>query len=151
MKTIEKTSSGNHYTAVSIGRLDELMEYSFVHPVNKKEIEGKVFLKEATGATGTEISFQMLPPHTNLNYFHRHRKNEETYIFVKGTGVYQVDDSCFQVSEGSVVRISPEGIRTISNTSDEPLIYIVIQSKENSLEEYSSADGERLAHEAKWE
>ncbi|MBP1676286.1 MAG: Cupin 2 conserved barrel domain protein [Bacteroidetes bacterium] len=150
MKPVEKISENKRYTAVSVGKLSELMQHSLIHPVNKRIIEGKVFLKEPTGATGTEISFQSLPPHTELSYFHRHRKNEETYIFLHGTGLYQVDDDCFAVSEGSVVRVAPDGIRGINNTSDEPLIYIVVQSKENSLEEYSTADGERIAHNPQW-
>ena len=120
------------------------MQHSLIHPKNNQKIEGKVFLKEATKATGTEISFQMLLPHTELSYFHIHRKNEETYIVLKGSGYYQVDEDCFEISEGSIIRIAPQDKRGLCNTSDEPMIYMVIQSKEGSLEEYSSDDGERV-------
>jgi mannose-6-phosphate isomerase-like protein (cupin superfamily) len=150
MKSINKISESKNYTAVSIGKLTELMGHSLIHPVNKREIEGKVFLKNATNATGTEISFNMLPPRTDLSYFHKHRKNEETYIFLKGSGFYQVDEDCFPISEGSIVRVTPEGIRGLTNTSDEEMIYIVIQSKENSLEEHTTADGERVASTPRW-
>jgi len=47
MKEIEKLSESKNYTAVNLGDLDNLMEYSLIHKVNKNKIEGKVFLKEA--------------------------------------------------------------------------------------------------------
>ena len=150
MKQIEKLSENTHYTAVDLGNLNDLMDYSLVHPVNKRLIEGKVFLKDATQATGTEISFNSLPPHAEQPYFHIHCKNEETYIIIKGFGFYQVDEDCFNIKEGSVIRVAPQGKRGICNSSDETMIYMVIQSKENSLEEYTTADGERVPFEPKW-
>lgn len=150
MKQIEKISENSNYSAVDLGELDELMDYSLVHPVNKRLIEGKVFLKGMTQATGTEISFNSLPPKSEQPYFHIHRKNEETYIILKGYGFFQVDDDCFGIKEGSLIRVAPDGKRGICNSSDGNMIYMVIQSKENSLEEHTTADGERLPVEPKW-
>lgn len=150
MKTIEKLSENAHYSAVDLGNLNDLMQYTLVHPVNNKLLEGKVFLKEPTKASGTEISFNSLPPQTEQPYFHIHRKNEETYIILKGVGFFQVDDDCFSIREGSVIRVAPAGKRGIRNASDDTMVYMVIQSKENSLEEYSTADGERVPVVPKW-
>ncbi|MGV8827423.1 MAG: cupin domain-containing protein [Breznakibacter sp.] len=150
MKRIEKISESSTHTAVDLGSLQGWLDYSVIHPVSKRDMEGKVFLKEATQATGTEISFNSIPPHTEVPYFHVHKKNEETYIILKGSGYFQVDDNCFNIKEGSVVRVSPKGKRGITNLSDVIMIYIVIQSKENSLEEYSTNDGERVSVEPKW-
>ncbi|MDR0683200.1 MAG: hypothetical protein LBG15_15370 [Dysgonamonadaceae bacterium] len=83
MKKIEKISENKNYTAVSIGSMDELTDYSFIHPKTKQEVRGKVFVKEATNATGTEISFTALPPQSELPYFHFHNKDEETFIILK--------------------------------------------------------------------
>jgi len=150
MKEIEKLSENAFYTAVNVGSLDDIMDYSLVHPVNKRLIEGKVFLKDPTNATGTEISFNSLAPHSEQPYFHIHRKNEETYIIIKGFGFFQVDEDCFEIKEGSVIRVAPQGKRGISNSSDETMIYMCVQSKENSLEEYTTKDGERIPYEPKW-
>ena len=149
MRQIEKQSESTHYSAVDLGNLNDLMDYALIHPVNKRLIEGKVFLKDATKATSTEISFNSLPPQSEQPYFHIHRKNEETYIILKGFGFFQVDEECFSIKEGSVIRVAPQGKRGIRNSSDERMIYIVIQSKENSLEEYTTADGERVPFEPK--
>ncbi|ADG93099.1 Cupin 2 conserved barrel domain protein [Arcobacter nitrofigilis DSM 7299] len=150
MKTIEKIKEDKNYTAVDLGNLDELMEYSLIHKVNKNKIEGKVFLKEATKSTGTEISFNSLAPKTEQPYFHIHYKNEESYIILKGYGFFQVDGECFEIKEGSVVRVAPDGIRGIRNDSDETMIYMVVQSRENSLEEHTTDDGERVTFDPKW-
>jgi mannose-6-phosphate isomerase-like protein (cupin superfamily) len=150
MKQIEELSGNTYFTAINIGSLDDLKDYSLVHPVSKRLIEGKVFLKDATNATGTEVSFNSLPPRSEQPYFHIHRKNEETYIILKGFGFFQVDEDCFNIKEGSVIRVAPQGKRGICNSSDEAMIYMVIQSKENSLEEYTTTDGERLTCEPKW-
>lgn len=150
MKQIDKISENTNYSAVDLGGLNDLMDYSLIHPVNKKLIEGKVFLKDMTKATGTEISFNSLPPKTEQPYFHIHRKNEETYIILKGYGFFQVDEDCFSIKEGSVIRVAPQGKRGICNSAEETMIYMVIQSKENSLEEHTTADGERLPVDPKW-
>ena len=150
MKKIEVLSKSGNYSAVNIGSLSELEGYSLVHPKLNSKIEGKVFLKEATQSTGTEISFQTLPPKTDMPYFHIHKQNEETYIVLKGEGFFQVDEDCFPIAEGSVIRIAPQAKRSLCNSSDTPMVYMVIQSKENSLEQWSSEDGQRVPMEPKW-
>lgn len=150
MDNIKQIAENKNYTAVNIGCLAHLAEHKLVHPVSKQIIEGKVFLKEATKSTGTEISFNTLPPATELSYFHIHDENEETYIILKGEGDFQVDNDCFPISEGSIIRVAPKGIRGMRNTSQESMIYIVIQSKNNSLQQYSTGDGTRVEHRGKW-
>jgi len=150
MKKVDLVLDDKNFTAVDIGDFNDLMKYSIIHPKSHREIKGKIFLKDITGATGTEISYQMLAPREELGYFHTHIQNEETYIIIKGAGDFQVDEHCFPVKEGSVVRVAPAGKRSMRNSSDESMIYMVIQSKEHSLSQYSIDDGERVDYEPKW-
>lgn len=150
MKQIEKISASNNYIAVNVGSLDQVTNYSLIHPKTGLEVKGKVFLKELTQATGTEISFTTLPPRTELPYFHIHNKDEETYIILKGSGYYQVDNDCFPITEGSVIRVAPQGVRGLCNTSDDTMIYICIQSQKDSLEKHTTDDGERIEVTPKW-
>lgn len=150
MKEIHKIATADTFTAINIGNLDSINEHTIIHAKSKQEVEGKVFLKEALQATGTEISFNHLAPKTELSYFHKHNRNEEIYIILKGSGDFQVNDECFPVNEGSVIRIAPSGIRGLRNSSLQPMLYIVIQVKENSLGAYSTDDGERVQYNAKW-
>ncbi len=131
MSIIEKIAESDNFTAVNFGKLTDVLLNG----------NGKIFLNEQTKATGTEISISVLPPQTDLPIFHLHKQNEETYLILTGKGKFQVDDKCFDISEGSVIRVATTGLRGMTNTSDEPMIYIVIQSKENSLEQYSLEDG----------
>lgn len=58
MKKVETISENKNFTAINVGSLDAIIvDYSFIHPKTQKEVTGKVFVKEATKATGSEISF----------------------------------------------------------------------------------------------
>ena len=131
MSTIKQTAEGKNFTAINFGKLSEVLE----------KAKGKIFLKEYTKSTSTEISISVLAPKTEFQFFHSHKENEETYIFLKGEGKFQVDDQCFDISEGSVIRVAPEGSRNLINTSNDQLIYIVVQAKNNSLQQYTMEDG----------
>jgi hypothetical protein len=68
MKTVEKISESKNYTAVNVGSIDDMGAYSLIHPKLGTEIKGKVFLKDPTKASGTEISFTKIPPKSELGY-----------------------------------------------------------------------------------
>ena len=104
--------------------------------------EGKVFLKEATGATSCEISFGTLPSGVSVPFFHSHKENEENYIILSGSGKFQIDDEVFDIAEGSVIRVATNCDRNLKCTSTEPMTYICIQAKENSLGDYTASDAE---------
>lgn len=131
MNSTKQITESKNFTAIDFGKLDLVLERA----------NGKIFLKDATKASGTEISISILPPKTDLPIFHSHKQNEETYIILKGEGKFQVDDQCFDISEGSVIRVVPAGLRGMTNTSEQQMIYIVIQSKENSIQQWTSQDG----------
>ena len=150
MKKVEKIAENQNYTAVNVGSWEDIKDHSLIHAKLGTEIKGKVFVKDPTRASGTEISFTSLPPKSELGYFHIHYKDEETYIILKGSGFYQVDDDCFPIQAGSVIRVASAGVRSLCNTSDEEMVYICIQAKENSLEEYTTNDGERVPFTPKW-
>lgn len=149
MKEIKIISEGQNYSAIELGRLDMLTDYSYMHPKLKQLVKGKVFIGEKLKTTGVEISFQILPPETEIPFLHCHNKHEEVYIILKGAGQFQVDDDIFDVSEGSVIRISPAGKRTWRNNSENPMILIVIQSQDGTLDNHFIADGFRVAGEIK--
>lgn len=104
--------------------------------------EGKVFLKEATGATSCEISFGTLPTGGAVPFFHSHKENEENYIILSGSGKFQINDEVFDIAEGSIIRVATNCDRNLKCTSSEPMTYICIQAKENSLGNYTASDAE---------
>lgn len=130
---------GVHYAQLETGKTDNWPDYTVELP--GLEIPGKLFIKDTLDLSGCEISINSMPAGGEMPFYHTHDQNEEVYIFIKGQGQLQVDGDILDVKEGSIVRISPGGERIWRNHSDESLVYIIIQVKENSLEQYGTGDG----------
>ena len=150
MKKIETIKSGKNYTAVSVGKMNEIIEH--VLPMGPITIQGKVFAGQAVGATGNELSFQTLVPGQDSGFLHTHKTHEELYIILKGEGQYQVDGEIFPVSEGTIIRVAPEGKRALKNTGKENLTMLCIQYKANAFGEADSpmTDGNILQESLNW-
>ena len=106
--------------------------------------EGKAFLKDLTGATAMEFSVGSLPAGEALPFKHKHKQNEEVYVFLSGSGVMTLDGDDFPVASGSVVRVAPSVVRTHRNTGDTPLVFLCFQAKAGSLEQATLDDGELI-------
>lgn len=149
MAKIQIISTGEQYTAATIGKLEELGKYVYSLP-SGMEIPGKVFIGEALQCTGTEVSFQLMPPGCGIDFLHYHKQNEELYIVLKGSGEYQVDGQIFPVGEGGIVRVAAPGKRSWRNTGKEPVIMLVIQSKSGSLSQLGIIDGALVEEPPRW-
>lgn len=115
-------------------------------------LRGKIFLKDALQLTSMEVSLNHLPPRGEIPFYHKHQQNEELYIFLQGEGQLQVDGTEIDVYEGTSIRIAPDGVRALRNTSDsQGLHFIVIQAKENSLTQWVETDGIILEQPVEWE
>ena len=114
MKQIETIKSGKNFSAVSVGKMSEIIEH--------------------------------------VRFLHTHKTHEELYIILKGEGQYQVDGEIFPVSEGTIIRVAPDGKRALKNTGSENLTMLCIQYKANAFTEADSpmTDGTILQEELKW-
>lgn len=151
MKQIETIKTGRNYAAVNVGKLDEIIGHEL--PMGPDvTIKGKVFVGQAVGATGSELSFQTLVPGQDSGFLHTHKTHEELYIILRGEGTYQVDSEKFPVSEGTVIRVSPDGRRALKNTGSENLTMLCIQYKANSFGDADSpmTDGVILQEQLNW-
>lgn len=135
MNELKVINTGDKFTHVNVGDL-----HAF---------EGKLFVKDSTGATSCEISFGTLPAGAEVPFFHSHKANEENYIILSGKGRFQVNDDAFDIQEGSVVTVATNCDRNIKCTSSEPMTYICIQAKEGSLGNYTMNDAEVTDRENK--
>ncbi len=141
-KTIEskETKKGTNYTHYQGGSLKEWSDHTLEHP-RVGNVRGKHFLKDHLDFTGCEISINSMRAGGAVPFSHQHKENEEVYIFIQGNGQMQIDHEVIDVGAGSIVRIAPSGLRTWRNTSSDPLVYIVIQVRENSLRQHTFEDG----------
>lgn len=120
-----------NFKNVEIGKLDA---------IGATYENGKAFLHDLLGLTSCEISVNSMPKGVKLPFNHKHKQNEEIYIFLKGEGTMTIDDETIEVKEGSCVKVLPEAIRTMESKTD--LQYICVQAKEGSLEQFGFGDGE---------
>ena len=131
MKTIETTKQGKNFTVVNVGKLSDIKDYLLT--LGDIKIPGKVFVGQALNATGSELSFQSLAPNQDSGFLHTHKNHEELYFILKGEGVFDVDGKRFPVSEGSIVRIAPNGKRAFKNTGSSEMLVLCVQYKANSF------------------
>lgn len=149
MKQIEPIATAANFSAINIGKLNELNNYVLELGPDVK-IPGKVFGGTALQATGGEFSFQMFQPGTETGFLHTHKTHEELYFFLSGTGEFQVDGQVFPIQEGSVVRVAPDGKRSVRNNGTSPLIILCVQYKGNTFTPEDAADGCILNEPVKW-
>ena len=143
MKQTQQIAEGTHFSALSTGSFSQLNDY--VLPVAPGMEMGQTLQ-----TTGAEISFQSFAPGKETGFLHTHQTHEELYIFVSGKGEFQVDGQVFPVGEGSVVRVAPEGKRSVRNNGTEPLIMICVQYKAQTFTAQDAADGQLLQEPVKW-
>lgn len=149
MKEIKKMATAENFSAISVGKLSELDDY-VLELSPKVKIPGKVFGGAALQATGSEFSFQMFQPGTETGFLHTHKNHEELYFFLSGKGEFQVDGQVFPVEEGSVVRVSPDGKRSVRNNGTTPLVMLCVQYQGGTFTAEDATDGVILNEPVKW-
>ena len=149
MKEIKKMATAENFSAISVGKLSELGDYVLELSPEVK-IPGKVFGGAALQATGSEFSFQMFQPGTETGFLHTHKNHEELYFFLSGKGEFQVDGQVFPVEEGIVVRVSPDGKRSVRNNGTTPLVMLCVQYRGGTFTAEDATDGVILNEPVKW-
>lgn len=149
MKKIEKIAEAANFAAINTGKLSDLKDYVLELGLEVK-IPGKVFGGAVLGATGADFSFQMFQPGTETGFLHTHKTHEELYFFLGGKGEFQVDGQVFPVQEGSVVRVAPDGRRSVRNNGTEPLVMLCVQYRGNTFTAEDAADGVILNEPVNW-
>ena len=145
-KTIIETEN---VKAVDFGKLGDLNEYELEFSPEVK-IPGKVFGGALVGATGGDFSFQSFAPGTETGFLHTHKTHEELYFFLRGKGEFQVDGKVFPVTEGSVVRVAPDGKRSVRNNGAEPLVMLCVQYRGATFTAEDATDGVILSEKVEW-
>ncbi len=84
-----------------------------------------------------------------MPFVHTHKKNEELYIVLRGSGIFYVDGDEFPIQEGSLIRVGLEGERAWK-AGDDDLYFICIQAEAGSLSQSTLEDGVRPTTKASW-
>lgn len=121
-----------NYKKLEVGKLSNI--------INREN--GKVFLHDSLQLSSCEISINCVPKDFALPFSHKHKQNEEIYIFLKGDGIMTVDGNEVKVTEGDCVKIMPDGARTLKSIGDTELEFICIQAKTDSLKQFGMGDAQ---------
>ncbi|MEZ5155075.1 MAG: cupin domain-containing protein [Solirubrobacterales bacterium] len=62
---------------------------------------------EALGLEESGLSYQRIPPNSRFPYGHAHRRQEEVYVVVGGSGRMKLDDEVVELERWDAVRVSP--------------------------------------------
>ena len=149
MKQIQELSHGKNFNAINLGKIQDMKEYALELSPEIK-IPGKVFGGQAIGTTGSEFSFQVFTSGQETGFLHTHKNHEELYFFISGKGEFQVDGEIFPIEEGSVVRIAPEGKRSVRNNGLIPLVMLCVQYRSGSFSADDAMDGNILTESVSW-
>ncbi len=140
MKLANEHVNSNSYAAATYGGLSAWAGLSTTHP-KLGRVPGKHFLRSELGLTGMEVSVNSLAPGGAVPFSHRHKQNEELYLFLSGAGQMMLDGEVIEVRAGTAVRVAPAVVRCWRNTGEEPLTCTVIQAKAGSLTQATAEDG----------
>lgn len=83
-------------------------------------------LEKGRGTNCNFIDLAIIPAGSTIG-LHTHAKtDEEIYVVVSGTGLMQVDEQYFQVSQGDVIVNKPGGTHGLINLGHKDLVLVVI-------------------------
>ena len=88
------------------------------------------------------LSYQRIPPGYRFPYGHTHKKQEEVYAVVRGSGRMKLDDETVEVKEWDVVRVPPghvAGLRGRAGGPRDPRLRCAQPRRESALRRGGSA------------
>jgi len=88
------------------------------------------------------LSYQRVPPGYRFPYGHTHKKQEEVYVVVRGSGRMKVDDEIVELRELDAVRVPP-GMWRGYEAGPEGLEILVIAAPNLGEAQREDVDGRR--------
>jgi quercetin dioxygenase-like cupin family protein len=126
-----------------------LAGYTITHVNDVPDVSGDYpgeirMATEHIGAEQVAFTYRRMVPGTGGkgSYGHRHRTQEETVYVISGTVELKLEDEVTEVGAGSIVRISPEVLRSIWNEGpDDAELILVSHRLEDQSNEVELVDG----------
>lgn len=130
------------YTVFQAGPTDTWKEHTFAKPEFGLTRPGCQFLRGPLGLKGAEVSVNSFKPGQAMPFSHRHKVNEELYVFLSGTGEMLLEGKVIPLAAGTCVRCGPRVARDWRNTGTEELVFLVVQYPQNADAKTGFDDGE---------
>jgi uncharacterized cupin superfamily protein len=105
--------NSNHYTLVDLRDLDDAAAAG-----GFGELMEARFARGALGAETIGVSLQRIKPGVRGAFAHRHRRDEEIYVVVSGSGRAVVDGEIVELKPWSALRLAPDAVRAFEAGQD---------------------------------
>lgn len=69
--------------------------------------------RKQLGLTGVALGLINIPANEGYTFTHTHRKQEEVYIVISGSGSMLINDKLIDLQSGDIVRVPPETRRAL--------------------------------------
>jgi mannose-6-phosphate isomerase-like protein (cupin superfamily) len=88
------------------------------------------------GAEQVAFTWRRMPAQTGGkgSYGHRHRTQEEIYFVISGELDFKLEDEVIRAGAGTVVRISPEVVRSVWNEGPDDAVLVMCSHRLDSQE-----------------
>lgn len=123
----------------SVTALEDIPDVSGDYP-------GEMRMSAAAKLGNEQLAFmwRRMPAHTGGkgSYGHRHRNDEEIYFVIAGTVQFKLDEEVHDLGRGTVVRCSPEVVRSVWNEGPDDVVLIVVGPRSDDPgEDVEKVDG----------
>jgi uncharacterized cupin superfamily protein len=132
------------------GPMTRWREFKVEAPFLPAPLVGKLFLHDKLGLTGSEISLNLMKPGEGMPFLHRHKLNEEVYLFLEGRGQFLRGEEIIPLQPGTCIRVTPEQPRAWRNNGPDDLVFIVIQARSGTVPDGGSTDGIGVPGKVEW-
>lgn len=102
--------------------------------------QARAELHDNLSLTGAEVSVNRLPAGAGVPFVHSHKRNEEIYGILSGSGKAVIDGQTVPLTAGDWLKVAPAAKRQFFAGDDTGITYVCIQVKENSLEGFTAED-----------
>jgi uncharacterized cupin superfamily protein len=89
-----------NFQSKNFGALQDLDQYVFAPEGASIRVEGKLFLGDELGLSSMEVSLNRDAAGNGMSFYHRHKSNEELYIFISGRGGMSIADEIIPAQAG---------------------------------------------------
>jgi mannose-6-phosphate isomerase-like protein (cupin superfamily) len=123
----------------SIMQLEDIPDVSGDYP-------GEMRMSAASDLGNEQVAFmwRRMPAETGGkgSYGHRHKSDEEIYFVIDGTVQFKLEDEILDLGPGTVVRCSPEVVRSVWNEGPaDAVLFVIGRRSEDPTEDVEKVEG----------
>ena len=83
-------------------------------------------LRKDLDLKGVGLGISRVPAGLGYTYMHRHERQEEVYIVIKGKGIIHISGKDIDLSPGDIVKVDPEENRALKAAEDSDLVCLIV-------------------------